>query len=115
MIPSDKNDVARRLSVGRSRSGHIEAGMAANTTDPSRLPQYQCHKVVRAAKIADVDHQTHVLLLDVDGERLVHPISAAVFEKHQPLVGGYWVIYPDGYESFSPAEPFESGYTRLPA
>lgn len=34
-------------------------------------------------------------------------------EKHKPIVGGYYVIYEDGYKSFSPAEAFESGYTRI--
>lgn len=30
-------------------------------------------------------------------------------DKHQPEVGGYFVLYPDGYTSYSPATPFESG------
>lgn len=33
--------------------------------------------------------------------------------KHQPQIGGYYVKYADGYESFSPAEAFESGYTKV--
>ena len=33
--------------------------------------------------------------------------------KHKPVVGGYFVIYEDGYTSFSPAAAFESGYTRV--
>ena len=28
-------------------------------------------------------------------------------------VGGYYVVYEDGYKSFSPAGAFESGYTPL--
>ncbi|MCK9988658.1 MAG: hypothetical protein AzoDbin1_05130 [Azoarcus sp.] len=28
-------------------------------------------------------------------------------------VGGYYVVYEDGYKSFSPAIAFESGYTRI--
>ena len=27
--------------------------------------------------------------------------------------GGYYVRYPDGYESWSPAEAFEDGYTLV--
>lgn len=27
--------------------------------------------------------------------------------------GWYMVVYPDGYVSFSPAEAFEEGYTRI--
>ena len=30
-------------------------------------------------------------------------------EKHSPEIGGYYVLYPDGYVSYSPAEPFEAG------
>ncbi len=33
--------------------------------------------------------------------------------KHQPKIGGYFVVYKDGYKSFSPAEAFEEGYTRI--
>lgn len=40
-------------------------------------------------------------------------ISQSYLEKHQPCVGGYYVVYEDGYLSFSPAEAFESGYTRI--
>jgi hypothetical protein len=34
-------------------------------------------------------------------------------KKHNPQAGGYWVQYEDGYESFSPAAAFESGYTLI--
>ncbi len=30
-----------------------------------------------------------------------------------PIVGGYWVKYADGYQSFSPQDAFEEGYTRI--
>lgn len=29
------------------------------------------------------------------------------------MIGGYYVKYPSGYESWSPAEDFEDGYTLL--
>jgi hypothetical protein len=36
-------------------------------------------------------------------------------EKTQapPQPGGYFVVYKDGYKSFSPAKAFEEGYTRI--
>ena len=40
-------------------------------------------------------------------------VTRAFMARHQPEVGGYFVRYEDGYESFSPAAAFESGYTRL--
>jgi hypothetical protein len=34
--------------------------------------------------------------------------------KHNPLaIGGYIVVYSDGYKSFFPAQAFEEGYTRI--
>lgn len=40
-------------------------------------------------------------------------ISGEYIKKHKPQAGGYYVVYEDGYKSWSPAEPFESGYTKL--
>ena len=33
--------------------------------------------------------------------------------KNKPFVGGYYVVYKDGYKSFSPADAFEDGYSKL--
>jgi len=33
--------------------------------------------------------------------------------KHKPEVGGYYVVYKDGYKSYSPAKVFEEGYTLI--
>jgi hypothetical protein len=38
-------------------------------------------------------------------------VNADYMRKHNPQPGGYWVQYQDGYESWWPAEAFESGYT----
>ncbi|MEM7578430.1 MAG: hypothetical protein AAF316_01020 [Cyanobacteria bacterium P01_A01_bin.80] len=35
------------------------------------------------------------------------------FTRHHPETGGYLVMYNDGYMSYSPAQPFEEGYTLL--
>jgi hypothetical protein len=40
-------------------------------------------------------------------------VDADYMQKHKPEVGGYYVVYDDGYKSFSPAKAFEDGYTRL--
>ncbi len=84
----------------------------------SGLPRYRCHKVVQAAKIVDVTTLAHMPdsggILALDG---AHPVAvdASYLAKHQPSVGGYFVVYDDGYLSFSPAKAFEDGYTRLEA
>ena len=40
-------------------------------------------------------------------------VSGDYLGKHTPQLGGYYVVYDDGYSSFSPAKAFEEGYTRL--
>ena len=40
-------------------------------------------------------------------------VSQEYIDKHHPQEGGYYVQYEGGYESYSPAEAFESGYTRI--
>lgn len=59
---------------------------------------------------------------ETDGSAMITPeeegyapfkVDFEYMRKHKPQVGGYFVQYEDGYKSFSPAEPFESGYTRI--
>jgi hypothetical protein len=82
--------------------------------EQTQLSEYQCHKKVRAARITGFrgnGTDTPDLLL---GE-----INAVVsmlpdwHEKHKPAIGGYYVVYDDGYQSFSPAKAFEDGYSKL--
>jgi hypothetical protein len=40
-------------------------------------------------------------------------VTAAYVRKHGPEVGGYYVVYEDGYKSYSPAEAFEGGYSLI--
>lgn len=40
-------------------------------------------------------------------------VDANYIRKHDPQIGGYFVVYGDGYKSYSPRAAFESGYTRL--
>jgi hypothetical protein len=41
------------------------------------------------------------------------PITFEYLRKHNPQAGGYYVVYADGYKSWSPAKAFEEGYTRV--
>lgn len=41
------------------------------------------------------------------------PVSLTYVQKHGPQVGGYYVQYEGGYESWSPAQAFEEGNTRI--
>ena len=86
----------------------------------AEMPKYRCHKEVWALKIAAVyDNPAPVNPLDeatieFEGEQY-GPIGVSLeyARKHNPYPGGYYIQYADGYESFSPAEPFESGYTLI--
>jgi len=85
--------------------------------DLARMPRYKCHKVVHALKIGSVEYQSG------GGVRLsfIEPGYEPLFLKSEytkrctPQAGGYFVVYQDGYQSYSPAPAFEEGYTRLPA
>lgn len=90
------------------------------------LPRWRCHKVVWAAKLREITIHDQAgsnppvpfaggfMFLDLPGAAPV-AFDAAFWEKHHPVAGGYLVIYPDGYRSFSPAKAFEEGYSVLPA
>lgn len=79
------------------------------------IPQYRSHKIVRAAKITAFRENGEPSMPDlVLGE--IGGIVTMLSDwhvKHQPQVGGYYVVYDDGYQSFSPAKAFEEGYTRV--
>ena len=83
------------------------------------LPLYQCHKQVRACKISRVhvyretDEDTFFLTPE-DINLMTIEVDVDFFDRHKPKAGGYYIVYADGYESYSPAEAFESGYSRIP-
>lgn len=100
----------------------IEERAADQDVEHSGLPLYQCHKQVRAAKIQSFTRtEPRVRLFleaplgqgDEPTQLYVHDLDVAVLDKHKPMVGWYLVVYEDGYESFSPPEAFESGYTLI--
>lgn len=85
-------------------------------TEATEMPRYQCHKKVWALKIAGVE-------IHKDGSATIAPAD----EGYDPFVVksawslkfqgdeddlGYFVVYEDGYQSWSPTRAFESGYTR---
>lgn len=79
------------------------------------LPQYKSHKIVHALKIHNIDY-------DETGQAVITPaedgygpfgVDAEYMSKHKPRIGGYYVIYEDGYKSWSPADAFEKGYTAI--
>ena len=89
------------------------------------MPKYKCYKEVWALKIAEIKRDGEGENRETDGSALITPygapgtsyapfkVSAEYMHKHKPQVGGYYVVYADGYKSFSPAEAFESGYSLV--
>lgn len=81
------------------------------------LPKYKCHKEVSALKIKEVKthaSKTGVLILVPDDETYEEFEKDRFFvSKHQPHAGGYYIVYADGYQSFSPAKAFDSGYSKI--
>jgi hypothetical protein len=86
-----------------------------------KLPLYQCHKKVRAVKIKAIEKQkwdrdlgvTHWRIFPQvfpEGSVLPFDVEHSYMDKHEAQVGGYYVRYEDGYESYSPAKAFEDGY-----
>lgn len=90
------------------------------------MPRYKCHKEVWALKIEKIEASCGDRPAgeneETDGGLIITPADAgyAPFKvdadyrfKHKPQAGGYYIVYADGYKSYSPAEPFEDGYTRI--
>ena len=79
------------------------------------MPRYKCYKEVHALKIAAVELLDYGARITPEEGDLYAPftVSQVFLRKHDPKAGGYYVVYADGYKSFSPAEAFEKGYTRI--
>lgn len=94
--------------------------------DSIEMPRYKCHKEVWALKIVKIEPATgnrpSEPQEETDGGSIITPenpryepfkVEAEYVSKHNPQVGGYYVVYEDGYKSFSPAQAFEEGYTLM--
>lgn len=94
-----------------------------DTGAEAELPKYKCHKEVWALKIkrlipsskAGTDYlgPHTATLIPEDGRYQPIELSEEYVTKHAPEAGGYYVVYKDGYKSFSPAKAFEEGYTKI--
>lgn len=80
-----------------------------------QLPRYKCHKEVCALKISGIQPVVGggVIITPAEPGYLPFTVEHPYAEKHKPEIGGYYVIYDDGYQSYSPAKAFEEGYTLI--
>lgn len=81
----------------------------------AEMPHYRCHKEVHALKIKTIDilENGDAVIMPAEEGFASFQVSADYVTKHNPQAGGYYVVYEDGYESWSPADAFESGYTLI--
>lgn len=80
------------------------------------MPQYRSHKVVGALKIKEVITFFHIpeqRVVLVFEDASIPSQEVDVINRPRPEPGWYFVRYPDGYYSFSPAEQFEQGYSLV--
>lgn len=98
---------------------------AADVTDPDGQkqavpwPRYECHKIVAAAVITEIVHDVGaglVILVRPHGDGPTEPFRPSeAAMTGRATIGGYAVIYEDGFCSVSPKDVFEAGYTPVRA
>lgn len=93
--------------------------------DSCEMPKYKCIKDVWALKIKSIVFDSDLAAQsgrETDGSATFTPeddryapikLSSEYVHKHKPVEGGYYVVYKDGYKSFSPASAFEEGYVLI--
>lgn len=81
------------------------------------LPRYKCHKEVWALKIKEIKNSNRldgsVVITPVEERYAPFRVDFEYVQKHKPEVGGYFVVYKDGYKSYSPAQAFEEDYSLI--
>lgn len=82
---------------------------ATNDGAMAPMPAYYGTKKIWALRLADV---VGGALIPDDPNFAPIVVTPEWVAKHKPEPGGYYVTYPDGYKSYSPAAPFEEAYQR---
>ena len=82
------------------------------------LPKYRSHKEFWALEIAEIklngpNIEYGAMLIPARKDYAPFEVDCDYLFKHQPEVGGYFVLYKDGYKSFSPKEAFEDGNEEI--
>ena len=80
---------------------------------PEILQKWQSHKIVRAAKILQVNADDTMELEVRLGMNVGVTPADKMFARYRPVAGDYYVVYDDGYASISPAVAFLEGYHQL--
>ena len=90
-----------------------------------QMPKYKSHKTISALKIDSMISGEGRVYLDfleygrlslvAEEEDTIRIVTA--IGRHAAETGendnGYYVVYEDGYKSWSPTKAFEEGYTKM--
>jgi hypothetical protein len=93
---------------------HDEADSAGEPTGASmEMPRYVSHKKVWALEIATTGTGDRPGRLTFE-ENGYAPIDTPpdMWTRYSPVPGDFYVVYADGYKSFSPRKAFLEGYTK---
>ena len=124
-IHKDGSRTGKNRWLEREEAEKAKKGEKIMSDGKREMPRYRSHKIVHALKIAKIDRDAERAGAgnrETDGSALLFPaedgygpirVDHSYMRKHDPKPGGYYVVYKDGYKSFSPAEAFEEGYTRI--
>lgn len=80
------------------------------------MNKYISHKTVEAFKIISITLCADGVSLageNGNGDSVV--VNDDYMQRNKPQVGGYYVQYKDGFQSWSPAKAFEEGYSIVKA
>lgn len=81
----------------------------------TNYPLWKSNKVVQAFQIAQISHAPDGAALSPTNPKLASvQVNAEWVKKHNPQIGGFYVIYGDLYASYSPKQAFIDGYSLLP-
>jgi len=83
-------------------------------SDSAEMPKYKCTKEVHALQMVEIIEGTDGAMITPEEDGFApFFVDGKYLKKHEPKVGGYYVVYEGGYKSWSPAETFESGYNLI--
>jgi hypothetical protein len=82
----------------------------------TEMPRYVSHKKVWALEIDTVSGRDNagarmLTFRDKGYAKKLAPLE--MFSRYIPIPGDFYVVYFDGYKSFSPREAFLEGYTKV--
>lgn len=100
--------------VGKTTCGYPPNEVMHNGSSLPFIPPDGRHDyTVSGDKEMDINIAGHIIH-NIEGLAPI-AVSHEYVERCRPQIGGYFVVYEDSYESYSPAKAFEDGYTRIVA